>query len=450
MSKPLYLLLLSLSLTACQTAPTTTSVAPFQLQAESSWSDRDGSIIDPRGVNPNNLDSITLDGAIEALPTSYPRLTTGVWTVAGRHVWVQSDTQIDIGSVSPGDQIRVRGLKVTSTFIIALQLTPPPVGSFSWQPFVGSLTPPDPLNDRLCLEGENPVNDEKYTITCRLEGANFALNTTPPPTDEVVVMTYNMERNFQLDQQIQTFLTAGDRLPIPDILLASEVDRGCGRSGQRNGGYEFAQALGLNYVFGVEFVELPRSSMSTLCEHGQAIFSRYPIGNVTLFRHPASGNDEFDDPNEPRLGTRVDLEADIRIGDRYLHVVSVHYDDRPSEQPARTEQAIGTATNALAYPKQVIVGGDMNTAFYFLDPTPRASTSEAARVFWQRGFYDTHNGLRPRITVPFDLGGITFPAVVDLLWVTDLASIKDPRGCDVDLCGDLSDHLPQWVTLELD
>lgn len=327
--------------------------------------------------------------------------------------------------------------------------------------FEGIAVSPDVTTDRLCEETSSFTDPdaEKADITCAFEGGQFA--DTSEPKDALVVMTWNVERNYRLDEQIALLTDPPDGVPLPDVLLGSEFDRGCERSGEVNGAFELAQAAGYDYVFGVEFVEGVRplsaahEQLTHPCEHGQAILSRYPIGNVTLFRHPYSGNDVWDSPTEPRIGTRADLEADILVGDRVVHVVSVHYDDQPfgAEAAARLEQAIGTADNGLEPEIPTVVGGDMNTAFYFTDLSPEASSAPAAKAFWDRGWVDTHDGQPDRITVPFRLseGSDPIPAVVDLLWVREdeSAASTDPSWCPLKVCGSLSDHLPVWITYDL-
>jgi len=315
----------------------------------------------------------------------------------------------------------------------------------------------DVTTDRLCAEAAtwDDPSTERYDIDCAFDGGSYA-EADPAPQDAIVVMAWNMERNYQMQAQVDFFADLPAGVPFPDVLLVSEVDRGCERSAEVDGARVFAEALGYDYVFGVEFTELPRNSASETfthpCEHGQAVFSRFPIGNVRLFRHPARGYDEWDDASQPRLGTRADLEADIQVGGRYLRVVSVHYDDRPEEQPGRTEQAVGTADNHLDSPIPVVVGGDMNTAGYFLDLSPTATNSEAARAMWERGWVDVHVDLDDRITVPFELGGATVPAVVDLMWMreSDIGRSSDPGQCPIEVCEGLSDHMPVWSTVALD
>ena len=40
------------------------------------------------------------------------------------------------------------------------------------------------------------------------------------------------------------------------MILANELDDGCARSGNKNTARELAQAFGLNYAWGLEFIEL--------------------------------------------------------------------------------------------------------------------------------------------------------------------------------------------------
>ena len=295
---------------------------------------------------------------------------------------------------------------------------------------------------------------EKHDITCELEGANLAAEAPDPDADHLLVMTWNLERNYELDAEIAAF--ADGTIPVPDVLLASEVDRGCDRSDGVDGGWELAEAVGLNYVFGVEFVEGARpegaqDALSAPCEHGQAIFSRYPIGNVELFRHVNTGTDRWDDPDEPRIGTRADLEADIAVGDRLVHVVSVHYDDQvtEAETAARAGQARVTAERGLDHDIPTVVGGDMNTAFYLMDATPTAARAPAAKAFWDLGWHDTHVGIADRVTAPRELAGSEVNAIVDLLWVRDPATVSEQGWCDPADCAAISDHLPQWFRWEL-
>ena len=97
----------------------------------------------------------------------------------------------------------------------------------------------------------------------------------PPPgaVDTLHPLVFNMERGVHLDAQIEFLQACPDVQPF-DLLLANELDDGCVRSGGRDVAAELARALGMYYVFGLEFIELtdPCGGM-----HGNAVFSGWPI-----------------------------------------------------------------------------------------------------------------------------------------------------------------------------
>lgn len=308
----------------------------------------------------------------------------------------------------------------------------------------------DVRTDRLCAESDAPDEAaDTVQIDCRLEGANLAPDDAPP-TDAPTVMTWNVERGIHLDDQL-TLLLDDPRVPRPDILLASELDRGCSRSAYRDVAREYAEALKMNYVFAVEFVELPRpdgpgGTIEAPCEHGNAIFSRFPIGNVGTLRH-ADNRDWYLPPGErddaePRLGGRIDVFADVRVGDRTLHVVSVHYESNPFFEQDQRNQALGTAEQAAAQPHPVVVGGDTNNGTYFVDLQQGTRTDPTVERFFERGFEDAHAGL------PWDERGTRGGLVIDLLFGLGVA-FSDPALCPAEACDPLSDHRAVWATVEI-
>lgn len=109
----------------------------------------------------------------------------------------------------------------------------------------------------------------------------------------------------RIDEQLRTLRDA-------DVVLLNEVDLGMKRTDYRDVAKELAHALGMNYAFGVEFVEvdrledlgidpveledpaLARQMQNELKPdparyrglHGNAILSRYPIQNAKIIRLP--------------------------------------------------------------------------------------------------------------------------------------------------------------------
>jgi len=322
--------------------------------------------------------------------------------------------------------------------------SPPP-----FEPWDPSGDAADVRSDRLCAESAAPDDAaDTVQIDCRLEGANLAPGDVAP-TDAIVVMTWNIERGVHLDAQLAA-LREDPALPVPDILLASELDRGCSRSGYRDVAREYAEALGMNYVFAVEFIELPRpggpgGTIETMCEHGNAIFSRYPLGNVEVLRHDDNRDwyvppEDRGDDGEPRLGGRIDVAADVRIGDEILHVVSVHYESNPFFENDQVNQANATAERAAAQPWPVVVGGDTNNGTYFVDLQQGTRTDATVEAFFGRGFEDPHVGL------PWDQRGTRGGLVIDLLFGLGVTT-TNPGICPADLCDPLSDHRAVWATV---
>ncbi len=262
---------------------------------------------------------------------------------------------------------------------------------------------PNVLTERLCDEASDPDGaPDKIQIKCRTEAGNFAPEPPATPPAELLVMTYNLERGQRLDGILDGF--AKGTLPTPDVLLANELDRGCTRSNDRNVARDVAKALGMNYVFAVEFIELPRKGgaggrIDNLCEHGNAIFSRFPLGNVETLRHALQKDwyvppEERGDEGEPRLGGRIDVMADINVGGTIIHASSIHYESNPAYGKEQNAAAKATAAWGLAKPYRVLVGGDTNAPFYTLDlsigATGKDRRDPIVYEFLDKGYIDSH------------------------------------------------------------
>jgi endonuclease/exonuclease/phosphatase family metal-dependent hydrolase len=313
-----------------------------------------------------------------------------------------------------------------------------PLPGFAPQPCLDAS--PDVRRDRLCDEAADPANaPDEIDITCRLESSCQG-EPAGAPVDRLRVLAWNIERGGSLDGQLQAFATGA--LPMPDVLLLGEVDRGCLRTGHRNVAWEYATALGMHHAYGVEFVELPRpdGSIDAPCEHGNAILSRYPLGNVELVRH--ADNESWYETDEPRLGGRMALRADVHLGDRMAHVVVVHFESGVEDGARRANQAAEVADMTATLGRPVIVGGDTNAGLYVLDLALGTHNEGTTEAFFERGFVDAHLALpnTQRATRP--------PLVLDLIFTLDGTPI-DPVVCAGELCDGLSDHRAVWVDVAL-
>ena len=103
-----------------------------------------------------------------------------------------------------------------------------------------------------------------------------------PQKKELNPLVFNMERGICLAETVD-FLRECPALRPYDLILANELDSGCARSGERDTAAEIARALGMQYVFGLEFVELKDAAHGF---HGNAIFSRWPILWAEVLRLP--------------------------------------------------------------------------------------------------------------------------------------------------------------------
>lgn len=315
----------------------------------------------------------------------------------------------------------------------------------------------DPLTTRLCPASDDPHGQADTTfIDCAMEGGRFA-GEVAPLDGPLSVMVWNLERGQQLDGQLDAW-ARGD-LPVPDLLLASEVDRGCDRSGGVSVTGAIAETLGLDYAFGVEFVELPRASgsggtLSTTCEHGNAILSRYPLGNVSWAIHADNLSwyvpppDEGEPTGEPRLGGRSYVMADVDLGDgRYLRAVSVHFESRITAIDVQIGQAAESGALAGSSPIPAIVGGDTNAPTYTADVYEGRLTADTVQdrtigAWYVEGLVDAHAELPARER------GTSSGLIIDLLFGKDVG-FSAPVVCDEAVCDPLSNHRAIWAEVEV-
>jgi len=289
----------------------------------------------------------------------------------------------------------------------------------------------------LCPDAEDPsaASDVQF-IECAIEGEN---ERTATVADVLTVMSWNIERGQLLDAQLEVFRDGA--LPTPDVLLLSEADRGCPRSGDRNVTRVLAEALQMNWAYAVEFVELPVRDRAEPCEHGNAVLSRYPLANVSQLRHRANRSWR-DASDEPRLGGRIAVAADVVVGARVLHVVSVHYESEISALDIQIAQAEETADHAAAQPFGVLVGGDTNAPYYTFDLVNDTTEDQTIGAFFERGFTDTHASL------PADARATRGPLVLDVQLARDV-SVEQPEVCPAAVCDPVSDHRAVWADLQL-
>ncbi len=257
------------------------------------------------------------------------------------------------------------------------------------------------------------------------------------------VAQWNIERGlefdallaaFQSDEKLAQVIDAGGfligeakRIEIfeqarllrnADVIILNEVDWGVKRSGYRNIAGEIAASLGMNYAFGVEFVELSpvhlmrvaaaggtdNAEISEIARidaaryrglHGSAILSRFPLENVRLIPFKHRPYDWFQEEKkgvsfvekakrklvktvflaealkEVRRGGRTMLIADIahsRLPSGRATIVATHLENRtsPKNRQIQLAELLDTIKDIR---NPVVVAGDMNTSTNDMTPT---------------------------------------------------------------------------------
>jgi endonuclease/exonuclease/phosphatase family metal-dependent hydrolase len=229
-------------------------------------------------------------------------------------------------------------------------------------------------------------------------------------------------------------LEEAETLRAADVIVLNEVDWGMKRTGYRNVAADLAARLGMNYAFGVQFVELspvalsgePPSADAEENEilnlvrvdparykglHGVAILSRFPLENVRLvpFAHQPydwygrekrgpspleRGKREIAHRvflektlREVRRGGRTMLLADIadaRFPQGRVSIVATHLENRtkPKGRVRQLEEVLARIKN-IGHP--VVVAGDMNTSTE--DGTPTSVRRELTKRVGSKNFW---------------------------------------------------------------
>lgn len=182
------------------------------------------------------------------------------------------------------------------------------------------------------------------------------LSDTPPAGTKVHPLVFNMERGVTLDASLE-YLRLCPQLQPFDLILANELDDGCSRSGRRDVAREVAEALHMDYVFGLEFIELNDPDCG---RHGNAIFSLWPILWAEVLRLPEEYNWFFD--RQKRIGGRCAVFAKLDICGQAVGVVSTHLENRTDGAGRQRQmQAVLDEADRVFPDIPVIVGGDLNT-----------------------------------------------------------------------------------------
>ncbi len=316
----------------------------------------------------------------------------------------------------------------------------------------------EPPGGYLCEAATDPESaPDKVLIDCEVERGDFA-GAPPSAAGGLKIAAYNLERGMYLEEQIDVLREHPD-FRDAHVLLISEADRYCSRAGYRNVSREMARALDMNYAFAVEYVELPRrtdepvNAIETVCEHGNAVMSRYPIAAAGQIRHEQTSGWYLPpgperEGAEPRLGGVITTWADVVVDGATVRVYAAHFDSDITREDVRnrTAQAKDLVEHASGIDYPVVIGGDLNTIGYTVELTAGLGDDKAVAALEEAGFVDAHGPLprRERGTTGRDY---LVRGIIDLIFARGARVIEQGR-CEPGVCGHLSDHLPVYAVIE--
>lgn len=177
-------------------------------------------------------------------------------------------------------------------------------------------------------------------------------------TDALRILVFNIERGVHLQETIDFLKYVPDSRPF-DVILANELDDGCERSENRDVAQEIACALHMDYVFGLEFLELVGDG-NDKGYHGNAVFSRWPILWAKTIRLPEQYNWYFD--RQRRIGGRNAVLAKLDIGENEIGVASIHLENRTTGVGRSLQmRTVLDAVERYFGDLPVVLGGDFNT-----------------------------------------------------------------------------------------
>jgi endonuclease/exonuclease/phosphatase family metal-dependent hydrolase len=157
---------------------------------------------------------------------------------------------------------------------------------------------------------------------------------------ELRILSWNLHHGVGEDHKLDLErIAALIREQKPDLVALQEVDNKCRRSKTVDQAAELARLTGLHFAFG-------KAMDHDGGEYGQAILSRFPIGDTQVHQLPGDG--------EPRIA----FEAEVKVEGKPLRMITVHLDH---QQDARRLKQAETLAKALENRHEpMILAGDFN------------------------------------------------------------------------------------------
>lgn len=200
----------------------------------------------------------------------------------------------------------------------------------------------------------------------RVETGGQAASTTPLAFP-FNVTAWNLERCLFPEESAAKMLAEK-----PAVALLTEMDNGMARTAQKNMTAEVARHMGMEYAYGVEFIELGLGSEieHSFCTddfnekgfHGNALMSTVPMQRIFVQRLAGERLWFFNGGDQPRLGERNAIGAVIETVDGPFLAVSVHLES--ASPAAYREKQVAQLIDALEAEfgdMPMLIGGDLNT-----------------------------------------------------------------------------------------
>jgi len=231
----------------------------------------------------------------------------------------------------------------------------------------------------------NPDNLSPETLTSSIRDLDYVdVDNSISPTgpllenekDSIVIAELNAERG-RFWCEFSTQILSSPELAKVDIWLLNEMDLGMARSQQLHTVRLLAHALGMNYAWATEFVELTNGNaeeqkrtegvQNKYALHGNAILSRWPLFDAKVIRMPGMAalynakGFETAGGYEKRLGGRMTLFASTAIGNANVLLGATHAQTSWRRNRNHVRQSIDRMIehiNASSLSDTVIVAGD--------------------------------------------------------------------------------------------
>jgi endonuclease/exonuclease/phosphatase family metal-dependent hydrolase len=185
-------------------------------------------------------------------------------------------------------------------------------------------------------------------------GERSRVDRAASATAPLEVITWNIERGAAYES-----ILAALRAIDADVVLLQEVDRGCARTGYRDVARDLADALDMNWVAAGEFQEIGEARGDRPAITGQAILSKFPIGQASVLRFAAQDRWRWSiNPVQPRRGGRMALKAET--GGILVYDTHIESGGNEALQRKQISEILADYRREALHDRPVLIGGDFN------------------------------------------------------------------------------------------